>query len=297
MRKVAVSAAGRVLVVALMLAGVAIPAAWAQDYTGDTGKPLWEIEALAIGGYEPDYPGSNQMHAHVLPVPWFVYRGKFLRTDDRGEVEGLLLQSRRFTFDISAKVSFPSEANDLARTGMPQLQYLGEVGPRAKLGLYYWQNAATGRLATLQLEVPVRAAISSDLTSFAYRGFDSQPALAFVDSRFLNTPARWKLSVGPIFASQGLMNYYYAVPVQYATALRPAYAARAGYMAGDVHTSLEFPIFDRINILGSVDYYALNGASNAASPLMTAKSNISFMTAVSVSLYQSSERATYERGN
>lgn len=269
-------------------------AALAQDDIrgyGEGGKPLWEVEGLVIGGYEPDYLGSNQMHIHALPLPWVVYRGDILRTDDRGTVEGVLLESKRFSFDVSAKMSFPSATNDTARQGMPNLQYLGEVGPRAKMGLFYWQNYATGRLATLQLELPVRVAVSTDLSTLNYRGIDSQPALAFTDTRFLGTRARWKISAGPIFASRSMMDYFYAVPAQYAAVDRPAYTAKAGYLAGDLHTSLAVPVLDRVTAIGSVDYYAMQGAANTASPLMKDKNNISFMSAISVSLYQSTARA------
>ncbi len=36
-------------------------------------KPLWELGAGVTALYFPDYPGSDQSGAYVLPFPYFVY--------------------------------------------------------------------------------------------------------------------------------------------------------------------------------------------------------------------------------
>jgi outer membrane scaffolding protein for murein synthesis (MipA/OmpV family) len=41
-------------------------------------KPLWEA-GLGIGAVTfPDYRGSDESQVYPVPVPYFVYRGKFL---------------------------------------------------------------------------------------------------------------------------------------------------------------------------------------------------------------------------
>ena len=43
--------------------------------------PLWEAGAgMAVIDF-PDYRGSDERHTYVLPVPYVVYRGEFLKVD------------------------------------------------------------------------------------------------------------------------------------------------------------------------------------------------------------------------
>ena len=47
-------------------------------------KPLWEA-GLGIGALSfPDYRGSDQTRLYPVPVPYFVYRGDFLKADRNG---------------------------------------------------------------------------------------------------------------------------------------------------------------------------------------------------------------------
>ncbi|MBF0563401.1 MAG: MipA/OmpV family protein [Alphaproteobacteria bacterium] len=108
---------------------------------GDEDKPLYEIEAFAIGGYTPDYPGAAQNHLHAIASPWLAYRGEYLRTEENGSISGRLVHSQRFELGVSVSGSFPSDSKDnTARSGMTRLDWMGELGPRARLNLYYLQN-------------------------------------------------------------------------------------------------------------------------------------------------------------
>src|SRR5690349_18225110 len=47
-------------------------------------KPLWEA-GLGVGAVTfPDYRGSDQANVYPLPLPYFIYRGKFLKADREG---------------------------------------------------------------------------------------------------------------------------------------------------------------------------------------------------------------------
>jgi len=55
-------------------------------------KPLWEA-GLGVGIVSfPEYRGSSKHRTWVLPTPYFVYRGKILKTD-RGGVRGAFFDS------------------------------------------------------------------------------------------------------------------------------------------------------------------------------------------------------------
>src|SRR5262245_50224047 len=56
--------------------------------------PLWEA-GLGIGAVSfRDYRGSDTTHAYPVPVPYFIYRGKFLQADRSGLKSKLLHQDR-----------------------------------------------------------------------------------------------------------------------------------------------------------------------------------------------------------
>src|SRR5688572_5702414 len=62
--------------------------------------PLWEVGAGVAALSFPDYRGSNERQAWVLPYPYIVYRGEFLQADERRR-RGLLFKSDRIEIDVS----------------------------------------------------------------------------------------------------------------------------------------------------------------------------------------------------
>src|SRR6185295_3751010 len=87
------------LSLALVLAGAAGTAHPEQ-------LPLWEVGLGAAAIDFQDYPGSDERSTYMLPLPYVVYRGDVLRFDREG-LRGLLLESDRIQFDISANASIP----------------------------------------------------------------------------------------------------------------------------------------------------------------------------------------------
>ncbi|MHB1291126.1 MAG: MipA/OmpV family protein, partial [Sulfuricella sp.] len=60
------------------------------SHAGDV--PLWEAGAGVAVLEFPDYRGSDEKYAYVLPVPYVVYRGEFLKVD-RERVRGLFFKT------------------------------------------------------------------------------------------------------------------------------------------------------------------------------------------------------------
>lgn len=213
-------------VLAIVLAVPAVAAA-AQ-------APLWEL-GLGIGGigYE-DYRGSDTAHAYPLPVPYFVYRGDFLKSDREG-VRGLLLNQRIVELSVSVGATTPVRSDqDEARRGMPDLKATLELGPQLQVRL--WQSA--GRGARLDLRVPVRRVVTVEAEPRAV-GWFTTPNLN-LDLRDVGGLAGWDLGVlvGPVYADAGYNRFYYSVAAQFATATRPPYEARGGYSGVEAVASL-----------------------------------------------------------
>lgn len=273
---------------ALVLASLALAPALAARAAEPEGKPLFELGLVGGGGFAPDYPAAGQNHLQGLGLPFVAYRGEFLRAGDRGLVRGRLLRRRDLELDVSLSGSFPADSDDNdARTGMPDLDWLGEVGPRLQ-----YTVARAARDAKIQFELPIRAAFSTNFTSdLDFRGFVLAPQLAYQNENFLDADLKLKLGVGPTFATEELMDFFYEVKPAFASAARPAFDARGGYLG----TKLELLLTKRIN-RRIRSFFALRanfhqGASNASSPLFRRDVTFSVGIGLVVSLYQSRRRA------
>jgi outer membrane scaffolding protein for murein synthesis (MipA/OmpV family) len=64
-------------------------------------KPLWEASIGVATVSFPAYRGSDQRHNFLLPTPYFVYRGEFLKADREG-VRAQLFDSDRAELTFSA---------------------------------------------------------------------------------------------------------------------------------------------------------------------------------------------------
>lgn len=267
------------------LAGLLTPMQVSAD--SEAPPPLFELGLAGGAGWFPDYPGAAQNHLNGLTLPYVRYRGEIIRSDEKG-VRGRLIHGRDVELDISLSGSFPAESDDnAARRGMPDLDWMGEIGPRLQ-----WTVARAVRWARIELEVPLRAVVSSDLKSLAYRGLVFNPELAYQHDDFLRSGVELKLGIGPIFATEELMDYFYAVEPRFAAAGRPAHEAEAGYLGSKVQLGLRRPIGERLLLFGYLRGDFLQGATNAGSPLLRDDTNIAVGAALAVSLYQSRRRAT-----
>src|SRR2546423_15138629 len=91
------------LLTAAALAAAACTAARAEP------KPLWEF-GLGAGalGFN-DYRGADSVHGYPVPGPYLVYRGKFLRSDQRG-LRGRVLDQERIQLDLSVNGTNPARS-------------------------------------------------------------------------------------------------------------------------------------------------------------------------------------------
>ena len=106
-----------------------------SSHAGDA--PLWEAGVGAAVIDFPDYRGSDERQTYVLPVPYVVYRGRFLKVD-RENVRGLFFKSDKAELDVSLNGSVPVKSSDnRAREGMPDLEPTLEIGPSLNLFLLH----------------------------------------------------------------------------------------------------------------------------------------------------------------
>jgi MipA family protein len=253
------------MMVRALLAMIAFAAATAVTVSRAAEFPLWEAGVgVAVLNF-PDYRGSDQRHTLVLPFPYLVYRGDFMKADKEG-VRGQFYKDDRLDLQLSANGSIPVDSSDnSARRGMSNLDPTFEIGPNLAVTLLRKDTTH------LNLRFPVRAVIATNLSHARDEGWVFQPQLN-VDFYDIIPGLGWNLglAVGPLYGNSRYHNYFYGVAPQFATPQRPAYDARGGYGGMQFIASLSkrYPSYW---VGGFVRADTLSGAVFEDSPLVRQK--------------------------
>jgi outer membrane scaffolding protein for murein synthesis (MipA/OmpV family) len=248
--------------------------------------PLWEAGAgVAVLDF-PDYRGSDERHTLVLPLPYLVYRGDFLKAD-RDSIRGQFYKDDRLDLHLSINGTIPVDSSDnSARSGMPDLDPTLEIGPNLTVNLLRTDKTR------LNLRFPVRAVIATDLTHVRDEGWLFQPHLN-VDFYDVYPGPGWNLgfAAGPIYGNRRYHNYFYGVEPQFATPTRPAYEAPGGY-AGMQAIAAISKRYQSFWVGAFVRGDTLSGAVFDASPLVKQKENYSVGIAFAWVFSRSSKTVT-----
>lgn len=249
------------------------------------GLPLWEVGLAAGVGHVPDYPGADKSRTRGIVLPYAVYRGPVLRVDEGG-VRGRVFESPDWSFDLSATAAFNARDNaDTARAGMPGLDYLFGVGPQ-----WIYKGLRT-RCGGPTLHLKMRALMSTDFKRIDERGFSVDPEARWRFGCLGRTTAALTVSLQPTWASRELHAYFYEVDPSQATAARPAYRARSGYLGTDLGLTLSQRTAPDLSWFVSARLSSLHGAANADSPLLRERSNVTIGAGVIWTPWRSSARA------
>jgi MipA family protein len=253
--------------------------------TAGQDQPLWEVGAGVAALSFPAYRGSDKVHNFLLPAPYFVYHGEFLKADRHG-IRGNLFDTDRLDLTLSLSASPPTKSDDVAaRSGMPDLKPTAEFGP--ELDVTLWRSAGNAR--TLRLRLPARAAFTVEGSPKHVGGIFS-PNLNLDVTDLAGMPG-WNLGLvaGPIYATRKQHDYFYGVAPQYATAARPAYEAKGGYSGSQFLVSLS-KRYDKMWLGAFVRYDTLAGAAFVDSPLVAQRSFAAAGVAVAWILGESKTR-------
>lgn len=232
---------------------------------GEAGQPvaapLWELGLGVATLRLPDYRGADQARSYVLPVPYIVYRGDWLRADRDG-ARALLLNADRLKVDVSVAGSVPTRSRDnSARSGMPNLPATVELGPNVNYELLQ----SSDRRVRLEVRLPLRAAVTVQRSPRTI-GATFSPNLN-LDLKGFGGGWNVGLLAGPLFADRKYHEHFYGVDAAYATAQRPEYHARGGY-SGWRAVSAVSRRFGNTWVGAFLRYDDLRGAVFAPSPLV-----------------------------
>jgi MipA family protein len=245
----------------VLLAGSSAVVCAQTTATPEEVKPLWEIGAGALAASQPAYPGAATRTSKFIALPFAVYRGEVLRAD-QGNVGLRAVKTPRYELDLGFAASIGSNAKDVpARVGMRDIGSLVEFGPRLKINL---GDVSKGP-ASMWVELPVRGVF--DLSNrLENRGVSFEPQLSFN----VPLPGGWRggASTSLIFGSQKFNDTFYTVSASEATAIRPAYTAKAGLLATRATFTASKKITPDLRVLGFVRLDSVSGGANSASSLI-----------------------------
>lgn len=267
-------------VLAVLLAPAFVPTA-----APAAEKPLWELGAGLTVLQFPAYRGSDEDRVFVLPVPYIVYRGEFLKADRQG-IRGTFFDSDRAELSLSLGASPPVSSDRVkAREGMPDLKPTVEIGP--SLDVRLWRSA--DERLRLRTRLPLRAGftVEGSPESTGWQ-FTPQLNLDWRDPAGMNG---WTLGLvaGPVYGDRRQHRYFYTVEANEATPLRPAYDARGGYGGTQVLAAL-WKRYPGWWVGGFVRYDSLAGAVFEGSPLVKRKDYVAAGFAVTWVLGESLRR-------
>jgi outer membrane scaffolding protein for murein synthesis (MipA/OmpV family) len=259
------------------------PVVDAADATGAGPKPLWEAGIGGFAGAVADYPGSNQYRVRGLPFPFFIYRGDFFSSDVNGP--RLQKSSGIVEWELSGGGSLASNSTGGARAGMPNLDYLLEVGPKAKITV-----AKATDTSRLTVDVALREAISTNFSSrLRSQGVLLAPDVAYQGRAILGSRWGGRASIEAQFATAGLQRYYYEVEPQYARAGRPAYDARAGYLGATLALTAFRQVTRSFTVFAGLGVDNYDGAANVDSPLLRTRNDLGAVVGFAWSIGQSQQ--------
>lgn len=257
-----------------------------QTGSAETAPPLWEFGLAVFGRHGPSYPASENSQLNVIPLPYPIFRGKILRIGDDTDkpVRTHLFRRDRIKLDLNFGINFSADSDDIdARTGMPDLDVLLEMGPELE-----FQFAPEPLGGKMFLALQARGATSVDGLNPDWRGVvystEFRFERPFQSSEFI-------LTLTPDWASEDYMDFFYGVSPAYATPQRPAYQAGSGYLGTRLSLTLRYAITEKVDIVGGLRFGFHKGAANADSPLFTQQTTSGVMLALIWKFWASERRA------
>ena len=258
--------------------------AFAEEERSD--KPLWELGLFGGAAYLPDYPAADQSHWRFIGLPFALYRGTTFRVDDQEGARARLLRKPLFEFNFSFAASFPAESDkNAAREGMPDLDWIGEIGPSLTINLL--DSKETG---VLQIWFPFRGAFSTDFSGFQTRGFVVSPFLLYRYNGFWGDDDSFFASYINRWATERFNDYFYEVASEYSRPGRGTFDGKGGYIGSTLFAGYALRFYDQYEMFVGSFWDSHHWAKNRYSPLFKRKSNFGNVIGFAWKFYESKER-------
>ncbi|PHS18646.1 MAG: hypothetical protein COA86_08140 [Kangiella sp.] len=227
---------------------------------------IWEL-GFGVGGLSiAHYIGAEDTRNIAIPIPYLKYQGKFLKADRRG-VRGVFWSNKAIEINMSFDLLLPvKSADNLARAGMPDLDFGLELGP-ATVFILYEDKLTSSRVS---FNWPVRAAFAFTSDGPEQYGWITSPKIQY-QKYFSNW--KWTSSFSIEYANKEYQSYFYTVEREFVTSTRREYDAISGFHDFSLQTSFSRRI-DQWYFGAFIQYVDLNHAANKNSPLVKSLTNV-----------------------
>jgi outer membrane protein len=258
-------------------------------------KPLWEFGVFAAAFNVPEYPAADKNSSNLIAVPYIVYRGDVIRIGDGSAARAVALEKDWIEIDLSLDAAFNADSSDNpVREGMPDIDYMFEVGPQIKFRLLKLSFEDAGN-AKLSLDIKTRSVFSTDLSNFAHRGYVFHPEISYDHFDLFGEDSRLSINVAPNWGSEKLHDYFYQVSGEFTTDERPEYNAKGGYLGTEISIGLSTMVSNKIRVFAFTQINLHHGAANRVSPLFRDKDTYSVGLGVSWRVFESKEKAPIQQ--
>jgi outer membrane scaffolding protein for murein synthesis (MipA/OmpV family) len=256
-------------------------------------QPLWEF-GVGGGAIEvANYPASSERNFIALAAPYMVYRGDVFRVGGENGFRAVVVETSDFELDLSFGGAFSADSEDnSSRSGMPELDFLFEVGPQLiyRIKDFTYTQGGDGRL---KARLQARAVFSSDFNRIDDRGFVIEPTLSYQQRGVLFKETGLRLAFSLNFATEKLQDYFYQVDPEFSKENRVQYDAKGGYLGAELSIGISFPIRNNIRgfLTGTAQLH--QGAANKDSPLYEKDVTYSIGVGFVWRLYESDAKASW----
>lgn len=249
-------------------------------------KPLYEF-GFFVGSFSlPDYPASDQSRIRTIPAPLVHYHGDIFRSDDENGTRFRFINNDNFDFDLSFGGSFPTDTgNNQARTGMPELDWTAEIGPR--LLYYFYRDYDT----QIRLGFPIRTSFATDFIKWYSVGYVVAPTFQIDKYNFIAEKLDLYFIFTPTYLSEHKADYFFQIDPQYQTSERQAYDAKSGFLGTEISLALKYRWGSKNILIGS-QYSDYSQSANTLSYLHRNRINWSYLVAFSWIFFESEELGT-----
>lgn len=233
----------------------------------DEKQPLWEVGVGGGVAEVPNYPASGERNMVALALPYAIYRGDIFRVGGQGGARAVFVENDKLELDISLSGAFAADSDDgTVREGMPELDYMFEVGPQL---IYKIKDFSfkTGGNARLNAQIHTRAVFSTDFGRLDARGYVFEPTLRYQQRGVFSRDTGFSLAARMTWATEKLQDYFYQVAPEYETDFRPTYNASGGYLGAELSAGLAFPVLTNVRGFFGWSVQFNHGSANEESPL------------------------------
>jgi len=223
----------------------------------------------AIFASTPDFLGSPENTTRFIPFPWFIYRGRFLRSDNEG-TRARLKSSTSYELGLSGGGNLPVNSNENeARAGLPDLDFLIGLGPSL-----IFRIIKENSKQQLNFRLGLRQNFSTDFESrFRSEGLVLEPSLQYWRKLKGLDQVTLFSSLSARIGNESYNDFFYEVTPEFSNASRNAFDAQAGLSDIAFRIGLSYQLNQKVQLFMGGSINDLSLAKNRNSPLVFRTTN------------------------